>query len=288
MAWRPEWEDDSNRGGGFMRPRGAGGWSTTTILLVIMVAVFLIDTVLERFEVDVVKDFLGLNSSNWFFLYPWFTYTLSHSTSDLGHLIPNALIIFFFGTTVEATVGRRRYLTLFFGAALIGALAYVVTLPLASSFVAGHPWAMIGASGAALALLFFVAWETPNARVIFIFIPLRVRTLAYILLAYDIYPILRYGWQPPDGVAHYCHLGGALTGWLFWKHRPDPFAWTGQARENLQQRGRERRQRSALEADAEMDRILKKINDEGMPSLTKAERKFLQERSKHLRDDSRR
>ena len=32
---------------------------------------------------------------------------------------------------------------------------------------------------------------------------------------------------------------------------------------------------------------LKKINDQGMPSLTKAERRFLQDRSKRLRDDSR-
>lgn len=270
-----------------MSPRGRAGWSTTKILLVVMVGVFLLDTVLTRMGSDFVTKVFALRSDNWFLIYPLFSYALAHSTAGLTHLLMNGLIIFFFGTAVEATLGRRRYLTLFFGAAFVGALSYIVTLPLAAYYAEGHPWALIGASGAALGLLFFVAWETPDARVIFIIVPLRIRTLAYILLAIDLYPILRFGWQPPDGVAHYCHLGGALTGYLYWKYRPDPMAFASQARESLQQRSSERQQRSSLEADAEMDRILQKINDEGMPSLTKGERRFLQDRSKRLRDDSR-
>ena len=71
-----------------------------------MVGVFLLDTVLVQMGSDLISRIFALRSDNWFLIYPLFSYTLAHSTSGLGHLLMNGLIIYFFGSTVEAALGR--------------------------------------------------------------------------------------------------------------------------------------------------------------------------------------
>ena len=79
------------------------------------------------------------------------------------------------------------------------------------------------------------------------------------------------------GTAHAAHVGGMVGGVLLFRFRGA-----------LAQRDIERETRTvrkekdkAKDDEAELDRILEKIHDEGMSKLTKAERRFLETRSKN-------
>jgi hypothetical protein len=107
-----------------------------------------------------------------------------------------------------------------------------------------------------------------------------MRVLAWVLVALGVYElyanVLGYG---GSGAAHGCHLGGALWGYLAHRHRLEPArlldsvaAW------------RERRAASNQAEQAEiLDRLLEKVQREGLPSLTPAERRFLDRQSRDRR-----
>jgi hypothetical protein len=119
----------------------------------------------------------------------------------------------------------------------------------------------------------------PRATVILIVFPVQMRVLAWLLVglgAYRLYANLLFG---GDGVAHGCHLGGALWGYLAYRYRLEPLrvfdrfsAW--------------RARRGAVtkaERQETLDRLLEKVHRQGLPSLTAAERRFLDRQSRDLR-----
>jgi hypothetical protein len=110
------------------------------------------------------------------------------------------------------------------------------------------------------------------------------------MLALNLYPLLASRFAP-TGVSHTCHLGGALFGYLFFKYQLDPLyhlqnSWNDQRRKQRSKTEHKRVER-AEQDDAEMDRILRKISEHGIGNLSAAEKKFLDERSRHLRDRGR-
>jgi hypothetical protein len=106
--------------------------------------------------------------------------------------------------------------------------------------------------------------------------------LAVVLILIDVLSML----QSPGGVAHTAHLGGALYGWVFYR-------WGGGiervfgAIDEMAEKKRRKKEQKRAERDAELrkevDRILDKVNREGMTGLTEEERRFLKEASAKLR-----
>ena len=84
----------------------------------------------------------------------------------------------------------------------------------------------------------------------------------------------------PDGVAHTAHLGGAAFGLLYWRFG------TAVARffDHVEDRQRERHVRRLNADEQRMDDLLAKISREGFGSLSRRERKFLNEQSRRRRD----
>ena len=158
---------------------------------------------------------------------------------------------------------------------------------------------MVGASGAILGVALAFAWFWPDAP-IFVFpfpAPIPARWLVTFAVAVDLVLALFPG---NDGLAHLAHLGGIGAG-VLWLKSSD---WMlGRAERRLRgaaepgvlvhpaltaARGGdiEPRRRSANRdrTQAEIDRVLDKISARGMGSLTPAERKFLAEMSRKMRD----
>ncbi len=142
--------------------------------------------------------------------YAWqlVTYALLHG--GLMHLLMNMLGIWMFGGDVERLFGSRRLLVYFVLCVVGGGVTHVLV-----GLLAGNPVGVIGASGGVLGLVLAFALFYPD-RMVFIFplpFPIRARTMALIYMVLDLWGAIQG--NPGGGIAHFAHLGGALTGFLY-------------------------------------------------------------------------
>jgi membrane associated rhomboid family serine protease len=222
---------------------------------------------------------------------PWtfFTYMFVHA--GLLHLLGNMFMLFVFGTPVESRMGSRAFILYYL---LCGVGAAVFSLALSNITSVGP---MVGASGAVLgvALAFAMYWPDAELIVFPIPVPIRARTLVALLIGAD---VLFAFLTPGDGIAHLAHVGGVLSGYLYFRMQdfsrrspqPPPRAvervvmvQSGSAEPERRTPVTPARPRRRVDADpvaAEVDRVLDKISEKGIASLTPAERRFLDEVSK--------
>lgn len=192
------------------------------------------------------------------------TYMFLHSTTDPWHLIFNMLVLWMFGTEVEKTMGRRKFLTLYFTAGIFAGICCCIFTP-------NNP--ILGASGAIFAIEVAFAMYYPNNIVIFYFFPIRAKYLVMLFASFTVINCL----LPKEGnVAHFAHLGGLLYGFLFVRY-------SNTVNEAIKAWAR-RRQYNEMEdvehIQEKVDKILEKVHREGMTSLTRKERSFLNNASK--------
>ena len=228
---------------------------------------------------------------------PWtfFTYMFVHA--GLLHLLMNMLMLFVFGGPVEARMGSRSFILYYL---FCGVGAAIFSMGLSGIM---HVSPFVGASGAILGVALAFATYWPDAELILfpIPIPMRARTFVGILIALDVLGALYFN----DGVAHLAHVGGALFGYLFFRlhtlarRRPHAQPRTlervvmvqsgsaeSERRTPLPSSLRPRRRPDADPVAAEVDRVLDKISEKGMSSLTPAERRFLDEVAKQKKQDN--
>jgi membrane associated rhomboid family serine protease len=234
-------------------------------------------------------------ASAWRHWWTFLSYMFVHA--GLLHLLGNMLMLFVFGTAVESRMGSRNFLLyyLFCG---VGAAIFALGL---SSFMAVSPF--IGASGAVLGVALAFAMYWPDAELVVFPIPvlIRARTLVTILIGLDVFFSFL---TPSDGVAHLAHVGGVAFGYLFFRLQgisrrsphPPPRAvervvmvQSGPAEPERRAPVTPVRHRRRADADpvaAEVDRVLDKISEKGIGSLTPAERRFLDEVSKQKKQEN--
>jgi membrane associated rhomboid family serine protease len=227
---------------------------------------------------------------------PWtfFSYMFVHA--GLLHLLLNMLMLFVFGGPVESRMGSRAFI-LYYLYCGVGAAVFCLAL---SGVMSVGPF--IGASGALLgvAIAFAMFWPDAELIVFPLPMPIRARTLVMFLVGLDVF---LYFLTPGDGVAHLAHVGGAAFGYLFFRVQglsrrsphPPPRAVE---RVVMVQSGaseperrtpvtpvRPRRRPDADPVAAEVDRVLDKISEKGIASLTAAERRFLDEVSRQKKQE---
>ena len=227
---------------------------------------------------------------------PWTFLSYMFVHVGLLHLLANMIMLFVFGSPVESRMGSRTFLLYYLSCGL-GAALFSLGL---SAVVSVGPF--VGASGAVLgvAVAFAMFWPDAELLVFPIPIPLKARTFVLALLALDFLGAVYFN----DEVAHVAHLGGALSGYLFFRLQalsrrsphPPPRAVE---RVVMVQSGssepegrtppvpiRPRRRPDGDPVAAEVDRVLDKINEKGIGSLTPAERRFLDEVAKQKKQEN--
>ncbi|NUP96242.1 MAG: rhomboid family intramembrane serine protease [Planctomycetaceae bacterium] len=219
-----------------------------------------------------VFDVLALDVPTWrewaplFPVWQLFTFGFLHDPDSPFHLLFNLMGLFFFGTTVESLVGKRRFLLLY-------ALGIVVPgiLQLALSLAMGANTMVVGASGAILMLLIIVATLYPSRPIVLLFVPMPIWLAAVIFVGLDLFGLIRGG----VGTAYLVHLGGAALGFVLAKSGAiwfDPFeAWA--ARKAVKQVEDQQNDEQRL------DELLARIHREGIGSLSGREREFLKRMS---------
>jgi membrane associated rhomboid family serine protease len=223
---------------------------------------------------------------------PWTVFTYMFLHGGFGHLFWNMLILFFFGPPLESRWGSQAFLKYYLVCGLGG---------VALSFLFVPNW-IIGASAALYGLMLAFAMSWANAPIyIWGIFPVQAKWLVAFLFAVSL--LSAFG-GAGGGVAHFAHLGGIVTGFLYlksdWRPGPGKKGKSGGVRvrrmaivpreetpsESKPQRDREGgwtpREEGVLD---EVDRILDKISAQGMSSLTPEERKVLDEVSRKHRSN---
>ena len=190
------------------------------VLVLVCAGVFLVETLASLLGGSTAVNWI----IKWFGLIPsavvpglriWqpFTYIFLHG--GLMHLLINMLMLWMFGRDLELIWGRRRFYNYFFlcgvGAGLINVL--VKTIPL---FFGRPPSDIptIGASGAIFGILIANAILFPDRRIWLFPLPVTIPMRPYVAVmgAIEFFGTLGAG---GDNIAHICHLGGMLIGWLY-------------------------------------------------------------------------
>ncbi len=212
------------------------------------------------------------------------TYLFVHGS--VWHLVFNLFALWMFGMPVVAQWGESEFLKYYFlcglGAALTSAaLGLHSTVP------------VIGASGPVYGLLVAFAMLYPDAVVyLYFLIPVKAAHMAILFGALEFFAGAT-GATP--GIARFAHLGGMVTGYLYirwwwvWKIRAKSIA-RGMLRRGVEEAPARPRQRRAPcpapeaggreDPMAEVDRILDKILESGLESLTEDERALMKRYSR--------
>jgi membrane associated rhomboid family serine protease len=235
--------------------------------------------------------------------HPWTLVTYQFVHASILHLVFNMLALYFFGPPVEARLGGRRFIGFYLLCGLGGALASALLVAVVGDQL------VVGASGAVLGVAVAFAWYWPDTPVLVFPFPEPFAAKWLVIFTVGISLVLAWlsgATGAADGVSHLAHLGGMGTALLLLKTAD----WRSAHHERRLRRtsvpsavassaalvarssdpgqrpdGGERR-RPVDRTQAEVDRVLDKISANGITSLTPAERKFLAEMSRRMRDQT--
>jgi membrane associated rhomboid family serine protease len=144
----------------------------------------------------------------------WTLLTSEFSHVYFLHFFVNMFVLWSFGPILEYTIGSARFLAFYLFAATVASLAHAFV----SAFVLGEPsWPALGASGAISGVILLFAFIYPRARILlFGIIPVPALAGAIGFMGLDLAGLI---WQAEGGglpIGHGAHLGGALTGILYY------------------------------------------------------------------------
>jgi membrane associated rhomboid family serine protease len=243
-------------------------------------------------------------SPKYLFGKPWSIFTYMFLHGSFFHLFANMFFgLWMFGEAVARQIGDREFLKLYLLAGTFAGLLSGVIFNLT-----GMNISVIGASGAVYAIMFIFCRYNPDAVVLFMFfIPMRVKTLFYVLIAVESFGAIKNLLPsfPSDGIAHTTHLLGFLGGFLYLKYLYKGVSWRPTApssplnksaikefftkffksKKNTESKGVEDKDNlfSSTDSNEALDRILKKVSDYGVHSLTEKEKVFLENISEQRR-----
>lgn len=279
-------------------------------LLIANVVVFLLAAVASGvWSAGAVSRYLGFAPAL-AVVQPWTAVTYMFVHVALFHMLFNCLAIFFFGPPLEDRWGGaaflRFYLLTGLGGALLALLAAIIALLVLAAPLSAIP--IIGASAAVYGIMVAYAMYWPDNPIYFFGIfPIKAKWLVLGLIGISVFMQLTGG---QAGVAHLAHLGGAAAAYLYLKSKWAPSQWGNVARPKRAQaqpwyqrlwpfrgspkasaqrptRTRSERQpapaareRSLDRPNRDIDRILDKISDHGIASLTDDELRQLRDASK--------
>lgn len=262
------------------------------ILIALNIGIFAAQQVLGLSDQGWMDRTLGLTDEGvrqgW--LWQFVTSTFLHG--GWLHLAVNMVLLYFAGREVEALLGARHFLVIYFCGGIAGSLAQWAFAPLPLD------GPLMGASACVLAVLIAFTTILPELEItalLFFVIPVRLKAkyLAYAAVWSSIVALL-IPWMARLApaldrlvgffsshsyiTAHYAHLGGCLLGWVYVKQLGYGNPLRIQ-RYFLEKRLREERRKHMTPEQfilEEIDPILEKISRDGINSLTRAEKRILE------------
>ena len=126
----------------------------------------------------------------------------------LLHILFNMLALWMFGRELENRWGPKRFLFFYLVCGVGAAFAH-----LGVEYVTGTGAPAIGASGAVMGVLAAFGYLFPNTQLFIMPIPIPIKA-KWAVLGYVAIDLFSGVTGRGDNVAHFAHLGGALTGFI--------------------------------------------------------------------------
>lgn len=236
-------------------------------------AAFIVQLVLTSWNQPFVLEYLGLSDRGINDAYAWQFFTAPLLHNNIWHFAADMLVLYFIGRDVETIIGQRQFLFLYLFGAFSGELGHLFLMP--SNCV------LFGASGGVAAI--FIAYTTilpelEMTTLLLFMVPVRLkmRRLAQIALVGAVALLL---YDRSGAVGHSAFVGGAIAGW-FYAHLLG-FGRTSLLQRVLRQRRLEAARLKSMRADQfvaeEIDPLLEKISQRGLASLSRRERRLLEQ-----------
>jgi membrane associated rhomboid family serine protease len=141
------------------------------------------------------------------------SYTVSPGSPDgriyFFHILFNMFGLYMFGRILENVWGSRRFLFFYLACGVGAAIAH-----LAVQYFMGTGAPAVGASGAVMGVFVAFGYLFPNTELMIIPIPIPIKAKWMVLIYIGIDLFGGIGNISGDNIAHFAHLGGALTGFL--------------------------------------------------------------------------
>ncbi len=261
----------------------SGAWSPgrsmVTNLIIVNVVIWLSGAV---FEAQLV-EWMALKSN--LFTHPWqawqlVTYGFAHAGA--AHLLFNMLGLFFFGRELEGIYGRYEFLRIYLVAIVLAGLVWVAMT--ASQMGMAE---LVGASGGVMAIVFLWVLHFPT-RLVYIWgvLPVPGWALGTFFVVGDLLGLVSQGGGGGPQVANIAHLAGVGFAWIYYRTKMNLGRFVPRRLGDLKPRLNRPKLRihdpetESRNLSREVDAILEKISREGEDSLTKKERRTLEEASR--------
>lgn len=235
------------------------------------VVVFVAQIVLDSWDPAFTARYLGLSQHGVSDAFGWQFFSALFLHNNFWHFAINIFVLYLVGRDVEAIIGQRQFLFLYFVGAFAGELGHLYLMP--------EDAVLFAASGGVAAI--FVAYATilpelEMTTLLLFVIPLRMKMRRCAQIALLI-AILLLIFDRRGAVGHSAYLGGAIAG-LFYAHLLG-FGRTSFLQRALRQRRVEADRLQQLSPEQflaqEIDPLLEKIAARGMKSLSRRERRLL-------------
>jgi len=243
-------------------------------LLIANGIVFLLQMILPGFSLERLGGLQPLNGVGMGRFWPWQLITYSFIHGNGLHLLLNMFALWMFGINIEFYWGTKKFLLFYFLCVLGAGLTHLLAAPGAIA---------IGASGGIYGILLAFGFLFPDSVIYFFFLfPLRAIQAVFIMAILTLAFAMNSGGSK---IAHFAHLGGMLTGFLYFKV-PQWFQdirfWNFKMIFSRPKRINARKSQGLDEENLakEVDRILEKISSQGINSLTFQEHELMQSYAK--------
>jgi membrane associated rhomboid family serine protease len=228
--------------------------------------------------------------------HPWLwwqflSYGFVHDPKDVFHLVFNMFGLWFLGPAVEMHYGRKEFVRVYLLLLIVGSLVWAIIAK-----ATHQPGSLIGASGAVVGVVILFAVNYPRQTILaFFVVPMPAWVMGVMLVVLDLWGALVRAHAggaalgEASQVAYTVHLAGAAFAFLYFQqqwnlgrffdgrfslrrltHRPRLRVYEDDEQENT----------SDSKLTEEVDRILAKISSQGEASLSRKERRTLENASR--------
>ena len=281
----------------YAQPRSFGDWPSygeglrrvreniVTTLIVINVAIYVLTTLTGGPDASPVFRFMDLRTSSVQGGEVWRILTAQYLHWSVGHLFMNMLGLYFLGKPLAHDWGVRQFIAVYTIAGLAGNLFFVA---LTSARWLEYDSIAAGASGCVLGLLGAAAVRYPHAQILVYFLfPVKIRTVALLFAGMYVLNLISRG---ANAGGDACHIAGLAFGAL-WAFRGEAWWRRTRLRSPTVRRGapsapvasyKQRTEQRRVDEET-VDRILKKVYEGGINSLSEAEKSMLRDATERQR-----
>jgi membrane associated rhomboid family serine protease len=201
------------------------------------------------------------------------TYQFLHG--DPLHIFFNMLVLYYIGPMMEGFWGTRTYLRFYLISGAAGGIVY--TLLVLSHIL--PPIQLVGASGAIYGLIAAYVVLYPNSTIyVFFILPMRAMTLLIVTIVLSV--LFFMAGQNAGGEA--AHLTGIAVGVFYVYVRPRMI----QMRMTRSKGAWHKKIQERQDFLAQVDRILEKVHQTGIGSLTRREKEILKEATRREQEET--